>query len=110
MSIWRRFETQRYWFFYYAVYLMSAAILAALDFPYYDRQEWASLLTVAAGLALASAMVIELGVRAMLLIPDTIKKIRKEGQRELLDALVKKQVITSEQRRDFEIEQALSEK
>ena len=46
----------------------------------------------------------------MLLIPDTIKKIRKEGQRELLDALVKKEIITSQQRREFEIEQALSEK
>ena len=38
----------------------------------------------------------------MLLIPATLKKIRKDERKELLDTLERLNVITSDQRRDFE--------
>lgn len=99
---WRWFETRRYWIAYYGVYLAAIIVLAVLDWPKGDRQEWASLLTVSAGLALALAAAFEIGVRAMLLIPATLKKIRKDERKELLDTLERLNVITSDQRRDFE--------
>ena len=76
----RWLETHRYWSIYYVIYILLIVILAATDWPGWNRQEWASLITVSAGAAVGLAAAVEIGVRAMLLIQPTIRKIRTEGR------------------------------
>jgi hypothetical protein len=80
----RWLETHRYWSIYYVIYILLIVILAATDWPGWNRQEWASLITVSAGAAVGLAAAVEIGVRAMLLIQPTIRKIRTEGRIEEL--------------------------
>ena len=80
--IWRWLGERRYWTIYYAVYLLVGLVLMLLDWPGKNKQEWAAILTVSAGVALTVAALVEIGVRAMLLIPATIRKIRQDKGRE----------------------------
>ena len=63
-------------------------------------------LALSAGIALTITIIVELGVRTMLLIPNAIHTIlergRREGEEKLLDRLVNEAVITEEQRKHFE--------
>ena len=63
-------------------------------------------LALSAGIALTVTIIVELGVRTMLLIPNAIHTIlergRREGEEKLLDRLVKEAVITEEQRKQIE--------
>ena len=80
--MWRWLENHRYWVFYYVIYLVAFVVLAAIDCPRYDRSGWADVLALSAGMALAVAAFFEIGVRLVLLIQPTIKKIRLEGRSE----------------------------
>ena len=80
--MWRWLEHHRYWVFYYVVYLVALGVLAAIDCPRYDRSGWADVLTLSAGIALGVAAICEIGVRLVLLIQPTIKRIRMEGRME----------------------------
>ena len=67
-------------------------------------------LALSAGIALTITIIVELGVRTMLLIPNAIHTIlekgrregREEGQQKLLDRLVNEAVITEERRNQIE--------
>ena len=71
-------------------------------------------LALSAGIALTITIIVELGVRTMLLIPNAIHTILEKGRREgeekgrelgrdeVLDRLVNEAVITEEQRKHFE--------
>ena len=67
-------------------------------------------LALSAGIALTITIIVELGVRTMLLIPNAIHTILEKGRREgeekgeqrLLDRMVKEAYITEEQRKQIE--------
>lgn len=110
----RWLESGPYWIIYYLVYLVALLWQGAVVYPTVAREEWAIVLTVAAGIALTATIVIELGVRAMLLIPKAIHDIlergraegrvegREEERREILELLVKDNRISEEDRREIE--------
>lgn len=118
----RWLESGPYWIIYYLVYLVALLWQGAVVYPTVAREEWAIVLTVAAGIALTATIVIELGVRAMLLIPKAIHDIlergraegrvegrtegreegRAEERREILELLVKDNRISEEDRREIE--------
>ena len=120
--MWQWLEHHRYWIFYYVVYLVVVVALAILDWPSADVSKWADVFAVAAGIGFGTAAIFEIGVRTVLLIQPTIKKIRVEErskgvrqvlgvltpdqQRTTLDLLEDTNKITSDQRSEIERELA----
>ena len=112
----RWLESGPYWIIYYLVYIGALLWQAAAVYPTLAREDWAAALTVAAGIALTATIVIELGVRTMLLIPKAVHDIlergraegrvqgREEERREILESLVKENVIDADVRRKIEDE------
>ena len=104
----RWLESGPYWIIYYLVYIGALLWQAAAVYPTLAREDWAAALTVAAGIALTATIVVELGVRTMLLIPkavhDILERGRAEGKRELLERLVADHLITEERRKEIEAE------
>ena len=102
--MWQWLESRPYWAIYYLVYLAALTAQATVDFPARSREERVTALAIAAGIAFTTTVVVELGVSIMLLIPKTIQGIRAAARRELLDSLVKRQVISEERRKEIEAE------
>ena len=106
--MWRWLETFPYWGFYYLIYLVVLGIQLGENFPPQDSEKWAIAFAVSAGFAFTFTLVIELGVRVMLLIPkavhDILEKGRVEERRALLDSLVKHQDISEQRRKEIEAE------
>ncbi len=120
----RWLESGPYWIIYYLVYIGALLWQAATVYPTLAREDWAAALTVAAGIALTATIVVELGVRTMLLIPKAVHDIlergraegraegrnegraegREEERREILESLVKENVIDADVRRKIEEE------
>ena len=128
----RWLESGPYWIIYYLVYIGALLWQAAAVYPALAREDWAAALTVAAGIALTATIVVELGVRTMLLIPKAIHDIlergraegrvqgreegrvlglaegraegREEVRREILEQLVADHNITEERRKELEAE------
>ena len=116
----RWLESGPYWIIYYLVYIGALLWQAAAVYPTLAREDWAAALTVAAGIALTATIVVELGVRTMLLIPKAVHDIlergraegraegrvqgREEERREILESLVKENVIDADVRRKIEEE------
>ena len=85
---------ERYWVIYYLVYL---AVAGAGLWKYWPRLLWywrqpvlqddsiyllAAIFGVAAGTALATAIILEVSGRMVLLIPATVRKIKAQGHAE----------------------------
>ena len=85
---------ERYWVIYYLVYL---AVAGAGLWKYWPRLLWywrqpllqddsiyllAAIFGVAAGTALATAIILEVSGRMVLLIPATVRKIKAQGREE----------------------------
>ena len=116
----RWLESGPYWIIYYLVYIGALLWQAAAVYPTLAREDWAAALTVAAGIALTATIVVELGVRTMLLIPKAVHDIlergraegraegrvqgREEERREILESLVKENLIDADVRRQIEEE------
>ena len=76
--MWRWLEEKRYWIAYYLAYPVSVFTLAALSGPR-TIAEWAAIVTLSAGIATGLAITVEVIGKVVLLIPSTIRKIRREG-------------------------------
>ena len=75
----------RYWVLYYALYVFGAAVLLCLywgDVKVSPLDTLAKLFAVSAGGSLLVTLIVEMGGRAVLLIPAAIRKYRREGRAE----------------------------
>ena len=73
----------RYWVLYYALYVFGAAVLLWLywgDVKENPLDTLAKLFAVSAGGSLLVTLIVEMGGRAVLLIPAAIRKYRREGE------------------------------
>ena len=78
-----------YWIIYYLAYLMAVALLLWLYWGNLMSSEGntrlfllAAVFGTAAGTAFIFTILVEVGVRTMLLIPAAVRKLKREGRRE----------------------------
>ena len=90
--------TERYWVFYYLVYVASSVFGVCWYWERLLRYDWvlwlAAIFGASVGFALFVAIILEVSGRMVLLIPNAIRKIKAEGRAEerkrigeILDAL-----------------------
>ena len=85
---------EKYWVIYYLVYTICVG-LGLWRYPPWQAQGNDTLFLLAAvfgasaGVALSIAIFMEVTVRMVLLIPDAIRKIKREERRRIIDALAK---------------------
>ena len=73
----------RYWVLYYALYVLGVAVLLCVywgDVKVSPLDTLAKLFAVSAGGSLLVTLIVEMGGRAVLLIPAAIRKYRREGE------------------------------
>ena len=87
-----RSAAEKYWVIYYLFYVVCVG-LGLWRYPPWQAHGnetlylLASIFGVSAGVALLVAILTEVTVRMALLIPDAIKKIKKEERRRIVNAL-----------------------
>ena len=84
--------TERYWVFYYLVYIASSVFGVCWYWERllcYDWVLWlAAIFGASVGFALFVAIILEVSGRMVLLIPNAIKKIRADERKRIRTALV----------------------
>ena len=78
--------TERYWVFYYLVYIASSVFGVCWYWERLLRYDWvlwlAAIFGASVGFALFVAIILEVSGRMVLLIPNAIRKIKAEGRAE----------------------------
>ena len=78
--------TERYWVFYYLVYVASSVFGVCWYWERLLRYDWvlwlAAIFGASVGFALFVAIILEVSGRMVLLIPNAIRKIKAEGRSE----------------------------
>ena len=83
--------TERYWVFYYLVYIASSVFGVCWYWERLLRYDWvlwlAAIFGASVGFALFVAIILEVSGRMVLLIPNAIKKIRSDERKRIRTAL-----------------------
>ena len=81
-----KIATERYWVFYYLVYIASSVFGVCWYWERLLRYDWvlwvAAIFGASVGFALFVAIILEVSGRMVLLIPNAIRKIKAEGRAE----------------------------
>ena len=83
--------TERYWVFYYLVYVASSVFGVCWYWERLLRYDWvlwlAAIFGASVGFALFVAIILEVSGRMVLLIPNAIRKIRADERKRIRAAL-----------------------
>ena len=83
--------TERYWVFYYLVYVASSVFGVCWYWERLLRYDWvlwlAAIFGASVGFALFVAIILEVSGRMVLLIPNAIRKIRSDERKRIRAAL-----------------------
>ena len=83
--------TERYWVFYYLVYIASSVFGVCWYWERLLRYDWvlwlAAIFGASVGFALFVAIILEVSGRMVLLIPNAIRKIRADERKRIRTAL-----------------------